>query len=111
TDLWTPTSLTQQTPTGRALHTAVWRGTEMIVWGGGGRGSDTGARDDPVADTWARLETGGVPSGRAYASATFTGWQTIVWGGAMEEWRLTNDGGRYDLASDAWDDMAPSPLS
>ena len=33
TDSWTVTT-TMQAPTGRELPTAVWTGTEMIVWGG-----------------------------------------------------------------------------
>ena len=33
TDSWTATSTTGA-PTGRAYHTAVWSGSEMIVWGG-----------------------------------------------------------------------------
>ena len=32
-DTWTPTSLTNA-PDGRSNHTAVWTGSEMIVWGG-----------------------------------------------------------------------------
>src|SRR5207244_4682482 len=32
-DTWTPTSLTN-VPSTRDGHTAVWTGTEMIVWGG-----------------------------------------------------------------------------
>src|SRR5215467_6149034 len=34
-DTWTATSTTNA-PTGRAFHTAVWTGSEMIVWGGFG---------------------------------------------------------------------------
>ena len=33
TDSWTATSTTNA-PTGRYNHTAVWTGSEMIVWGG-----------------------------------------------------------------------------
>ena len=31
-DIWTPTT-TAHAPSGRNSHTAVWTGTEMIVWG------------------------------------------------------------------------------
>ena len=34
-DTWTPTSTTNA-PTARNQHSAVWTGSEMIVWGGGG---------------------------------------------------------------------------
>ena len=37
TDSWTPTG-TINAPAGRARHTAVWTGSEMIVWGGTGTG-------------------------------------------------------------------------
>src|SRR6266513_5868761 len=33
TDTWTPTSTTNA-PAGRGDHTAIWTGTQMIVWGG-----------------------------------------------------------------------------
>ena len=33
TDSWTATSITNA-PAGRSRHTAVWTGSEMIVWGG-----------------------------------------------------------------------------
>ena len=33
TDSWTATS-TANAPTGRYAHTAVWTGSEMIIWGG-----------------------------------------------------------------------------
>src|SRR5437667_7515711 len=33
-DMWTPTSTTNA-PSGRDVHTAIWTGSEMIVWGGG----------------------------------------------------------------------------
>ena len=33
TDSWTATSMTNA-PSARADHTAVWTGSEMIVWGG-----------------------------------------------------------------------------
>ncbi len=34
TDSWKTTDLTNNLPTGRFDHTAVWTGSEMIVWGG-----------------------------------------------------------------------------
>ena len=55
TDTWTPMS-TINAPRSRYNHTAVWTGTEMIVWGGeyGGStavGLDTGARYNPTTNT------------------------------------------------------------
>src|SRR5439155_12119781 len=46
-DTWTPTTLTNA-PSARYQHTAVWTGSEMIVWGGlNGDGLNTGGRDKP----------------------------------------------------------------
>jgi hypothetical protein len=45
TDSWIATSITNA-PTQRELHTAVWTGSEMIIWGGQGGGGrlNTGGR-------------------------------------------------------------------
>ena len=37
TDGWTATSTAADAPEARGDHTAVWTGTEMIVWGGNGQ--------------------------------------------------------------------------
>src|SRR2546430_12969883 len=43
-DTWTPTSVISA-PNGRQLHTAIWTGSEMIVWGGySGSYLNTGGR-------------------------------------------------------------------
>lgn len=52
-DSWSPTT-TMNAPGSRFLHTAVWTGNEMIVWGGsdGTNYLHTGARYYPKADKW-----------------------------------------------------------
>jgi N-acetylneuraminic acid mutarotase len=54
TDSWTATSTGANVPTARDLQTAVWTGTEMIVWGGYGDDGclDSGGRYDPSTDAW-----------------------------------------------------------
>ena len=48
-DSWMPLSMAD-CPSGRASHTAVWTGTEMIVWGGGSTAYlNTGGRYSPGA--------------------------------------------------------------
>ncbi|HET8947914.1 MAG TPA: hypothetical protein VFQ07_13110, partial [Candidatus Polarisedimenticolia bacterium] len=43
---------------GRSGHTAVWTGTQMIVWGGYvGDGLDTRGRYDPTTDAWTPVST------------------------------------------------------
>jgi hypothetical protein len=84
-------------PESRAGHTAVWTGSEMIVWGGAGQSGDlmnTGGRYDPVMDTWRATNTFNAPIGRSGHTAVWTGSEMIVWGGATF-FGLTNTGGNY----------------
>src|SRR5436190_16231982 len=85
TDSWTSTSTTDA-PSHRAGHTAVWTGSEMIVWGG--MNSDpfrspfnTGGRYNPGTDSWTATTTTGAPAGRELHKAVWTGSQMFVWGG------------------------------
>ena len=85
-DTWTATSTTNA-PSSRAYHTAVWTGTEMIVWGGNDGGYlNTGGRYNPATDTWTATTTTNAPTGRYWHTAVWTGTEMIVWGG---------DGGGY----------------
>ncbi len=85
----------------RVYHATVWTGSEMIVWGGtkrwGGEFLRTGARYNPVTDTWTPTSTTNAPLIRALPAAVWTGHEMIVWG---DDWFGT--GGRYDPASDTW---------
>ena len=51
TDQWTATT-TANAPLARVGHTAVWTGSEMIIWGGGSGISNTGGRYNPSTDSW-----------------------------------------------------------
>ena len=63
-DTWTPTSLTGA-PDARASHTAVWTGSEMIVWGGYAALApsicNTGGRYNPSTDSWTATSTTNAP--------------------------------------------------
>jgi hypothetical protein len=65
-DTWTATSTTNA-PTGRAFHTAVWTGSEMIVWGGwnGTNSFNTGGRYNPSTDSWTSTSAAGAPTARS----------------------------------------------
>ncbi len=62
---WTPTTLTGA-PAGRYYHTAVWTGSEMVVWGGyagfGFSYFNTGGRYNPSTDSWTPTSTTNAPT-------------------------------------------------
>ncbi len=98
-DTWTPT---RWLPV--ATGTAVWTGTEVIIWGGtpsnGGR-TNTGSRYNPATDTWTATSTVGAPDERSAHTAVWTGTEMIVWGGSNGSSRV-NTGGRYNPVTDTW---------
>ena len=100
TDTWTPTS-TVNAPAPRVDHTAVWTGTEMIVWGGY-FALNTGGRYNPVTDTWVATNTATAPEGRRAHTAVWTGAEMIVWGGFNSTNASLNTGGRYSPSTDSW---------
>jgi N-acetylneuraminic acid mutarotase len=89
----------------RISHTAVWTGSEMIVWGGQEIGSNvpfsTGARFDVAKSIWTPVGSSPI-SGRSSHSAVWTGREMIVWGGRDADKQNTNTGGRYNPATDKW---------
>ena len=101
-DTWTATS-TFNAPDARINHTAVWTGSEMIVWGGIGDGMylNTGGRYNPATDNWAPTSRANAPEARVGHTAVWTGSEMIVWGGTPGAGFL-NTGGRYDPATDSW---------
>ncbi len=95
TDSWTPIS-TVNVPRGRSFHTAVWTGSEMIVWGGIATMDylQSGARYDPEADAWRSTRKEDAPSPRWNHRAVWTGEFMIVWGGDYYG-NYTSTGGAY----------------
>src|SRR4051794_17300911 len=72
-DTWTPTSTTNA-PAARVQHTAVWTGSEMIIWGGFNPAPlNTGGRYNPSTDSWTATSTINAPAGREYHRAVWTG--------------------------------------
>ena len=103
TDSWTATSTTNA-PIARWLHTAVWTGSEMIIWGGGDNTDflNTGGRYNPTSDSWTATSTTTVPTARAHHTAVWTGSEMIVWGGYNYANGRTYYGGRYNPGTDSW---------
>ncbi len=104
TDSWQPTSPTRA-PVARTFHTAVWTGSEMIVWGGWPDRDGSflvtgfsGGRYRPATDSWLDLAITSAPRARELHTAVWTGTEMIVWGGAV----ATNTGSRYTPATDSW---------
>src|SRR5260370_4992465 len=95
---WTATNVTNA-PASRTEHTAIWTGTEMIVWGGysDNLGFNTGGKYNPSTDSWTATSTANAPFARWSHSAVWTGNEMIVWGGSA-----SNTGGRYNPATNSW---------
>ena len=103
-DTWTATSTTNA-PGPREGHTAIWTGSQMIIWGGasGIIFWNTGGRYDPASDSWTDTSTKDVPSARYLHTAVWTGSEMIVWGGAgCTVGCSSNTGGRYNPSTDSW---------
>ena len=117
TDSWRVVS-SENAPAGRVLHTTVWTGQEMIVWGGlRCVGEDLyvlswGGRYEPATDTWQPVVSSGEPAPRTDHVAAWTGNRMIVWAGLTVQ-NETNTGGLYDPSLNSWTAMtttgAPPP--
>jgi N-acetylneuraminic acid mutarotase len=105
---WNSTSSTGA-PSSRTGHTAVWTGTQMIIWGGG---YGDGARYDPVTNSWSPVSNVGAPESRTGHVAVWSGTKMIIWGGVRPGAYL-NSGAIYDPDTDTWSPMsslgAPTP--
>lgn len=88
-----------------SANTALWDGTEMIVWGGSSSTGDTttdvnvGGRYYPATDSWLPTSTN-VPPGSSQ-TAVWSGSDMILWGGT-----LGIQGWRYNPVSDSWTAMS-----
>ncbi len=121
---WTGTDTNDaDTPGARKNHTAVWTGTEMIVWGGSNDVDDgsgdsttelsTGSRYDPSepgTSTWIPVTNTSAPTVRqlhqavwAYSGTNSTTWngKMVVWGG-IDDGAPKLDGKYYRPDNDSW---------
>lgn len=90
-------------PAARTGHTAVWTGTQMLIWGGeNGQGKlADGAAYDPLLNAWTSISTGLAPVGRKWHTAIWTGTEMVVYGGATAT-GATSTGGAYNPALNRW---------
>jgi N-acetylneuraminic acid mutarotase len=109
---WRPGN-SDDAPSARQNHTAVWTGTEMIIWGGYNNGSadyfNSGGRYNPQTDSWIPTSTNGAPKGRYSQAAVWTGTRMLIWGGIG----ITNGdsvalqtGAQYNLTTDSWSSIS-----
>lgn len=113
---------TASAPDGRKQHTAVWTGSQMIVWGGlnplgtlGDGGLYTPPSNSVDLGSWTALPASSVVGVRANHTAVWTGSKMIVWGGSDAQGNSLGTGAAYDPVSGAWSPIssinAPSPRS
>lgn len=93
---------------GRVYHSAIWDGTEMIIWGGniGSSYTNTGNRYDPLANTWQNITSVNAPIERSHHAVVWTGTEMLIWGGVNGPNAYLNDGGRYNPISNSWTSMS-----
>jgi N-acetylneuraminic acid mutarotase len=84
-------------PSPRNGHTAIWTGTEMIIWGG----ESNGWKYNPSSNSWTQISTINQPNGRNFHTAVWTGTEMIIWGGEGGYTKLKS-GGKYNPTSDTW---------
>jgi hypothetical protein len=104
------TIMSSGAPTPRAYHSAVWTGTEMIIWGGladvgelTGQPVATGGRYSPTDDTWRPLPEQGAPPAMFRPNAVWTGDEMIV--------VKSQVCGRYSPTADSWLPMTCYPVN
>jgi N-acetylneuraminic acid mutarotase len=113
TDTWRSTTTTFAPP-GRFLHSLVWTGREMIVWGGTVESGDAfPSAYDPVKDRWKRISRKGEPEARDFHTAVWTGTEMVIWGGRARDGsgEFLTTGGRYDPAARTWTALAPMDVA
>ncbi len=125
---------TNNAPSARALHTAVWSGTQMIVWGGQQQAvvpvpsplqpsailwtlvtavRSDGYRYNPANNTWTPISSQNSAGPRTRHTAVWTGTHMIVWGGSGSA--IFTPGAAYQPSADAWTQIEtvaqPTPRS
>lgn len=107
TGVWRSMS-SENAPSARANHVAVWTGSEMIVWGA--RGLSDGAAYDPATDSWRTISDS--PCRARYEAGVWTGTEMIVWGKRdLSCYPEASYGSRYDPSSDTWSWLPSIPDS
>jgi hypothetical protein len=104
---WSLAASDVNAPSARVLATAVWTGSELVVWGGGNAADSvdysTGSVYDPVGRTWRRMTSSRSPAARRGAVGIWTGSRVLLWGGfASDGLAVDNKTHLYDPANNSW---------
>jgi N-acetylneuraminic acid mutarotase len=106
-------------PSVRTQHTAVWTGTEMIVWGGFNESTgqvirlQSGARYNPApaGDSWTTISITNAPVSRSGHTAVWaSGFGMLAWGGESANNVALNSGGIYTTTNNTWANIT-TPLT
>ncbi|HEV8200098.1 MAG TPA: MopE-related protein [Candidatus Polarisedimenticolia bacterium] len=106
-DTWSLVSSVGAPVEQRTGYSVVWVAGRVVVWGGhdpaGQPGAmyNTGARYDPLTDTWSPMSTTSAPAARFQHTGAAVGGVMIIWGATNPA-----SGGRYDPATDTWMPMS-----
>lgn len=95
-------------PSARVGHTAIWDGSQMIVWGGTVAPATyvaSGAMYRPDSDSWVTVSTVDAPAARSGHTAVWTGSEMILWGGVGVSGPLKS-GGRFTPGKQTWRPVA-----
>jgi N-acetylneuraminic acid mutarotase len=105
TDAWAAMS-NVGAPSPRDIHSAIWTGTEMIVWGGLGPAGyvNDGGRYNPATDSWAPLPTNAAVMLTIQATATNT--VVVSWPSSASTRVLQTN---TDLSTAFWGDVLQAP--
>ena len=104
---WSPGS-TQNQPSGRYLHSTIWNGQKLMVWGGllaAGVPLASGGSYQPDTDHWTVMSPIGAPAARSEHTAVWSGQEMIVWGGFGSTGFL-GAGGRFQSALQLWNALS-----
>jgi hypothetical protein len=104
-DTWYALPGSTYAPQARYYHSAVWTGSQMVVWGGVGLfgeeldfiPSEDGGIYDPAAQQWLGFNPAGtaVPIERWRHTAVWADRVMILWGGFQADGTITNTGNKY----------------
>lgn len=118
TDAWTATSTLSPCPVGRRYQTAIWTGSNMIVWGGSYISGpndvplNSGGMYDPAGNSWTQTDLASPPAARHRHTAVWASMGApatsvmIVWGGWGDNGAGGNDylnsGALFDPVANTW---------